>query len=436
MANKGLMNLWRKVTGGKEKPIDEKIDESIKEQQKLTEDRVRELDLAQLLTEVELSLDKKTNKLSQEQIEKLGIRSVLKRARFELVENPVVTDQDMTEIDGCIKYIIYEVGRAVEMGYETAAHWSNIALAAATETLHIPIKGNDLEYAAQLMESKRKYARNLKLMTQNALSYDIYTTELNDKSDRYRNKEQELLDLTKETQDILDSKEGRILLANIRDCADDLAKLKPAARDLRNKLRDMHLKESKLLAYALDINTAAENQTMYAHHLDQSRNMVANYPRVEDPKLAAKNQEAAEEYADELRKRLNRAEAGMKAIAANLSELLSMGKHPLFAQGTTQALDMAAELQLRPLREKEAELKAAKEAIRDKEHASLLKRVEQELNEQLNLLVEEEKKAILAEQMEKDKEKEKEAEHEVEEETEAEEELDEEEEEDLILETI
>ena len=114
MQSKGIRKLWNTVTGGNKKTAAETVDEHLKEQNKLTEDRVRELSMAQLLKETELMLSSSECKLSAKQIDDLGIRSVLKRARYELVEHPVMIDQDMTEIDECIKYIINDISRAVK----------------------------------------------------------------------------------------------------------------------------------------------------------------------------------------------------------------------------------------------------------------------------------------------------------------------------------
>ena len=390
MPSKGIRKLWNTVTGGNKKTAAETVDEHLKEQNKLTEDRVRELSMAQLLKETELMLSSSECKLSAKQIDDLGIRSVLKRARYELVEHPVMIDQDMTEIDECIKYIINEISRAAKQGYETAAHWANVALATATETLHIPIEGNDTEYAAELMKERCKYARNLKLLTQNALSYDQYTAELANNIERYNKKEEEISKLTEDVQKVLDSKDGPYLLHEVEINADDLSRLTDRrAMQLRSDLIMLHHLEDALIAFSIDVNAAAENQTMYAQQMDQCRNYIANIPKVTDPKLAAKNHEAAEAYTAELRRRLNNAEAGMKAIAANLSELMNLGSHTLFQTGSAIALDERAKLQMRVIREKESRLAAAKAAVRNKEQNQLLQQIEHQLTEQLNILAQE-----------------------------------------------
>lgn len=394
MVNKGIQKLWKKFTGGREKPVEDSVDAHLKQQTKITEDRIRELNMAKLLTDVELSLDSSSSKLSKAKIDEIGIRSVLKRARYELVEHPVMTEQDLGEIHACIKYIIHEVGRAVELGYETSAHWSTVALATATETLLIPITGNDEEYADALMKERRKYARNLKRLTQNALAYDEYTTELNQQTKRYAAKEADIDKSTAAVQAVLDSERGPWLCVNIRDNANDVSKMHPDAKKLRDDMRDLHMKEADLIGFALAVNAASENQTLYAKEIDQCRNHIAIFPRVTDPTLAAKNQDAADQYVNELRKRLNRAEAGMKAIASSLSQLMNLGTHSIFQTGTTEALDMLAELQMRKVREKEAQLEAAKSAIRDKEQAKIIKRVEDELTRQLNILAQEDEEEV------------------------------------------
>ncbi|MBQ2921145.1 MAG: hypothetical protein IJE58_08210 [Oscillospiraceae bacterium] len=395
MANKGLTKLWKKLTGGRQKDVSETVDERVKEHDKLTEDRVRELDLAKLLTTVELSLDSSTSNLSADKIEELRTRSVLKRTRYEMVEHPVVTKEDLTEIDHLIKCIVYEIKYAVEKGYETSAHWSTVALALANEALHIPVPENALEYSAALMEKRREYARNLRILTQDALHYDEYTAELATHNRRYDEKDKEIKILSEKVQAIIDSREGPRLLVDIRNNADDLAKMQPAARELRDMMRNLHLLKRDLLASALSINTAAEQQRLYDQRISQMRNIVAIFPRVEDPKLAAKNQEAAEKYADELRNRLNRAEAGLKAIDANLSELINLGSHSIFQKGTSEALEMYAELRMREFKEKEAELEATRAAIREKEQAKMLKKIERNLAEELNRLAQEDEDEVI-----------------------------------------
>lgn len=421
MASKGIMKLWNKVTGGKQKRVSETVDERVKEHDKLTEDRVRELDLAKLLTTVDLSLDNPANKLSAEKISELRIRSALKATRYEMVEHPVVTTEDLSEIDHIIKCIVYEIQYAVEKGYETSARWATVALAMANEALHIPIPENAREYSSALMEERRKYARNLRLLTQNALHYDEYTAEMATHNRRYEEKNKQIQALGDQVQAVLDSKDGPKLVVDIRNNADDLAKMKPAARDLRNKMRDLHLMKRDLLASALAINTAAEQQRLYDQRVSQSRNIVAIFPRVEDPKLAAKNQEAAEAYTNELRNRLNRAEAGLKAIDANLAELINLGNHAIFQKGTTEALEEYAELQLQKFKEKEAELEATRAAIMEKKQSNALKQIERQLAEELNRLAqedEEEVNTVIEEQVEQVTEELQEAEAEFEEEDE------------------
>ena len=395
MANKGFTKLWKKVTGGKQKHVSETVDERVKEHDKLTEDRVRELDLAKLLTTVDLSLDNPANKLSAEKISELRIRSALKATRYEMVEHPVVTTEDLSEIDHLIKCIVYEIQYAVEKGYDTSARWATVALAMANEALHVPIPENAKEYASALMEKRREYARNLRLLTQNALHYDEYTAELANRNRRYEEKNKEIKALSEQVQTILDSKEGPLLVVDIRNNSDDLAKMKPAARDLRNKMRDLHLMKKDLLASALAVNTAAEQQRLYDQRISQVRNIVAIFPRVEDPKLAAKNQEAAEAYADELRSRLNRAEAGLKAIDANLAELINLGNNALFQKGTTEALEEYAELQLQKFKEKEAELEATRAAIIEKKQRNALRNIELQLAEELNRLAQEDEEEVI-----------------------------------------
>ena len=283
----------------------------------------------------------------------------------------------------------------MEKGYETSAHWSTVALALANEALHIPVPENALEYSAALMEKRREYARNLRILTQDALHYDEYTAELATHNRRYDEKDKEIKILSEKVQAIIDSREGPRLLVDIRNNADDLAKMQPAARELRDMMRNLHLLKRDLLASALSINTAAEQQRLYDQRISQMRNIVAIFPRVEDPKLAAKNQEAAEKYADELRNRLNRAEAGLKAIDANLSELINLGSHSIFQKGTSEALEMYAELRMREFKEKEAELEATRAAIREKEQAKMLKKIERNLAEELNRLAQEDEDEVI-----------------------------------------
>ena len=378
MPSKGIRTLWEKVTGDRQQHVSE------------TADRNREPDLAMLLTTVELSLDDPANKLSAGKTEDLHIRSVLQRVRQELVEYPVVTTEDMLEIDQVVKYILNELRYAVERGYETSAHWSTVALILATDALYIPIPVNSWEYSNALMEERHKYARNLKLLVQNALHYDEYTAELAAHTHRYEMKKKEVQALSHKIQAITDSPEGPMLLTDIRSNADDPARMRPAARELLNKMREQTLLEGDLQATSLSINTSAEQQHLHAQHISQIRNIVAIFPQVGDPKLAVRNQMAAEVYADTLRNRLIRAEAALKPIDANLSELINLGSHAIFQKGTAEDLDRYAEEQLRKFKEMEAQLEATRSAIREKKQAKLLKEIERSLAEEMARLAREE----------------------------------------------
>ena len=376
MPSKGIRKLWEKVTGGKQNHVSKTV--------------VPGPDLATLLTSVQLSLDDPANKLSAEKIEELHIRIVLQRVRQELVEYPVVTTEDMLEIDQVVKYILNELRYAVERGYETSAHWSTAALAMAVNALYTPIPANDLEYSDALMAERLRYAQNLKLLVQNARYYDEYTVELDVCTHRYNQKKEALPALTEEIQTILDSEEGRLLMDDIRDHDEEPAEMKPAARELRDKLLYLNLLERDKLDLSLDVSTAAEQQYLYSKYLDQIQNIVKFSPRVMDPRLAAKNQEALKAHAAELRRRLVHMEELLKPYDANLSELNDLVPHAVFQKDTAEDLDRYAEEQLRKFKEKEDELKAARAAIREKERGNLLREIERSLAEELDRLAREE----------------------------------------------
>ena len=375
MPSKGIRKLWEKVTGGKQNHVSKTV--------------VPGPDLATLLTSVQLSLDDPASKLSAEKIEELHIRIVLRRVRQELVERPVIIAVDMTEIDHIVKYILNELQCAMERGFETAAHWSTAALAMAVNALYTPIPANDLEYSDALMAERLRYAQNLKLLVQNARYYDEYTVELAVCTRRYNQKKEALQALTEEIQTILDSEEGRLLMDDIRDHDEEPAEMKPAARELRDKLLYLNLLERDKLALSLDVSTAAEQRYLYSKYLDQIQNIVKFSPRVMDPKLSAKNQEALKAHAAELRRHLVHMEELLKPYDANLSELNDLVPHAVFQPETRKAPDPNTAELLRKLKEKEDELEAARAASREKKRAEL-HRIERSLAEEFERLAREE----------------------------------------------
>lgn len=387
MANKFFTKLLNRVTGGSQKLTQtQQREHDMQLQDKQTQDRLRELSLAACLNEIDLG---KGSALSQKQLDSLEIPGVIRRARYLFCEKPVVIDQDMTEIDERIKFMIYELGRSIREGHETTARWACVALAVATDVLHVRIENNDQEYADALMKERRKYAQNLELLVKNAREYDWCTRELNTQLRRYNDQKQELEKATEAVQKKIDTREGMQLLLEIKKHANDPMKMSVPAKELQEQLRDLHRKSDSLIGVAIAANTIAEQQSMYAGHVDECRNHVALYPRVTDPNLLAKNEDANNAYIDELTSRLTQAERGRAILANYLSQMMNLGKHVLFQQAATEALDMAAKLQMADLREKEDALEAAQALVRQKEQSKLLKQIEQQLDAALKKLEEE-----------------------------------------------
>ena len=241
------------------------------------------------------------------------------------------------------------------------------------------------------------------------MGYDEYTREFNEKLARYKNKSEERKKLTETVQAQIDTREGRKLVAEIRRNSNNLNGISEAAMELRQKVSDLHHKEADLLAFGIDVNAAMEEQTAYARNIEQCRNIVSQFPRVFDPDLAAKNKAAADAYVAEVRRRLNEADDGMAAIANSLSEMMSLGSHPLFQRRTTEALNMVAELQMRKIRAKEDELEAVREERRAKEDAAVIKQIEAKIEAEIKKIEEiEERERILAEERAKNEAREKE----------------------------
>lgn len=396
MATKNSNNFFSFITGGnkKKKKIKteemefvNKVEEELASQKKISEDYIREKNLRDLLSEIDV--DPINCKLTPRLVEDLGIEPVIQHALHEW-DTPLITPYDMKEIDECIKYCVNELKRSVEEGLNATAKWATIALAAATETLHIPITGNDQEYADSLMEERRKYARNMKLLVQNALECDYYNKELQESMSAYKRDKEKLDKTHKELQEKLKQQKYVDYIIQMRNNAHNPSAIQDdKVIEFRSELNRFGIDKMKILTDAIAINALMAKRDEYDLNLQQCRGYVRLYPRVTDPNLLAKNMAAAEEYRNELRRRLNSAKEGMAAITNHLSEMMNLGSHPLFLGMTADALDVVAEIKMLPIKEKERALEVKRERMKELEHEKNLKRLEKQIAEETLKLEEE-----------------------------------------------
>lgn len=397
MAVKGLEKLKRKLFGNTALSPEQKREEELKKQDTLDKNRLRELGFVQRLEQVKTSL-LISNKLPKETVQEVKIDSVLESAIHHFSNNPVIVERDLSEIDASINYIICSLERAIEEGNKTTAHWASIALAAAINYLHVPVRDVDKEYTEALMKERVNYAESLENLIKNCVEHDYHENTMNSQLQRYDRENKALEEKLEELQTFLGTKKGKMLVIEIQKAANDQSHLSPEARKLQMDLYNASLAQKTLLGIAVDANIAAAHWQHYAAQIEQFRNILSHVPHVVDPALQAKNKQAHDDYLKSLRTQLASAEEGMRVINAYLVEMASLAEHSFFAQQTAVALDLVAQLELKKLREKENELEATKAMMRDKEHAALMRKIERELEAQVKALEELEEQEQVEEQ--------------------------------------
>ena len=343
MATKGSKNFFKNPFS-KSSPADKKH----QDKEDITKSHQSEKETKALLGDIDLGNSQ--NKLSPEKIQSLNIAGVLKYAEQEL-KYPLITEYDLTNLDNNMKYIIGALNTAVKEGLEATAEWACITLVFAVKSLRTQVDGIDKDWEDSLWDCRVEYSENLKLLVQSSIEQDRLTDELAEQKGR-RQKERNDLDQRKSSyQSRRDSGKLDALLAELEQKAHNPAALSDAAKDLRDELFQIHLLKASLIEIdaAIDAKQVALNGTY--SEIKSRRNTLSSPPRVKDPKLQDKINEANRRYRDSLRRQLNEAEEALRSHNVHISAMGDLANHSVHITTVTKAIEMDKEMQLEKLKQ-------------------------------------------------------------------------------------
>lgn len=346
MATKGTNNFFSGFQNLFSKPSP--ADKKHQDKQDITKSHQSEKEMKALLGKIDLGNPQ--NLLSPEKVKELNIAGVIKYAESEL-KYPLVTDYDLTNLDNNMKFIINALDAALKQGLEATAEWACIALVFAVKNLRTQVDGIDTEWADALWECRVEYSENLKLLVQSSIEQDRLTSELAEQHER-RQKDRDDLDQRKSSyQSRRDAGKLDLLLAEMEQKAHNPAALSDAAKALRDELFQIHLLKASLIEIdaAIDAKQVTLNGTL--SEIKSRRNTLSSPPRVTDPKLQDKINEANRRYRDSLRRQLNEAEEALRSHDVHISAMGDLANHSVHITTVAKAIEMDKAMQLEKLQQ-------------------------------------------------------------------------------------
>ena len=377
MATKCMKNLFGGLFNKPEQ------DPAKKEPELVSESRQREKDMIARLEAIDL--DDPQRMLSDEKIKELNVPGVIKYACSEL-KFPLITDQNIVNLDNNMRYIIDALEEAVMEGREMTAEWACTALVFAIKNLRTDIAAVDQEYAKEVMECRVEYSENLKLLVQLCREHDTLTAKLEDQHRRRDEKRQELDRLKNHYQTRRDSGALDIAAARLKQYAHNPAQMGDEAMALRDELSQIHLYYASLVEVETTISADQLTLNNRTAEIESRRNALSNPPHVTDPKLHDRINEANRIYREKLRRELNQAEESLRSYDIHISAMSELANHSVQITSVAIALEMIQKMDLEKYQHMLAEQDAEKLRAQDAANVAAIKetiRVQQEEWEQL-----------------------------------------------------
>ncbi len=360
MANKGTKNFFGNAKSWFEEKLGKKEDSGEKESRMISESRNREKEMIAILKKIDLNDPQR--KLSDELVQKLNIPGVIAYATDEL-QYPLIIDQDISNLDKDLEYIIKALDEAVMKGRENTAEWACVALVTAIKDLRTDIAGVDQEYAKEIMECRVGYIQNLRLLVELYRDYDEKSRNMQVYVDRRQAKREELDKAKNHYQTRLDAGELDLALNDLETKIHDPAGMSDAARDLRDELFRIHMLNSSLKEIELSLDAAKVEVNNRSAQIDSRRNALATPPYVADAKINKRIEVANEYYRNSLRRTLNEVEQGMKEYNIHIKAMEQISGHSVFAMTAQQGLEIVKAMELERYEHALAEKEAAEKRL-------------------------------------------------------------------------
>lgn len=317
-------------------------EEQNKEEQLISDSRSRERNMIALLDKIDL--DDPLNKLSPEKIRDLNIAALIRYVSEEL-QYPLITGQDIINLDNNIEYMILALGEAIREGRETTAEWACSALISVIKDLRTDIAGTDKDYAGEMMECRVEYSNNLVLLLKCSKEYDYLRATLENERSRRQEAREQLEHLKSHYQSRRDSGELDELLAELEQNIHAPHLLGDKALALRDELNQLHLHKAALIEMDASINAHQVNLNGRESEIKSRRNVLASPPHVVDPKLQDRINDANIRYREQLRRALNQAEKAMREYDIHIHAMEDLARHSVHITSVARAREMAKKLE-------------------------------------------------------------------------------------------
>lgn len=280
-------------------------------------------------------IDFSVSKLKPETIQEY--RALANEAIREL-NDPAVITMDTKALDDYIDYAIDAFTKAIQEGLEMTAQWSGVAIYQSLTNLRKEISGIDLENADELYKKRLEYAENLEILVKTSLKYDSDYAQMLNQQARYQEKLEELRKKKEWYAAEKNSPEGSLAITEIQQFASEPARLSYKAKLMQDELYRCHILEGSAAEIEIDIRTKERELEAEIQEIESTRNRLAKLPVVTDPMLQEKINRAAQSYRDNLRKTLNGLQEARLAYERHLTELRTIGEHPVFTDTTAAAI--------------------------------------------------------------------------------------------------
>ena len=371
-ATKGMKNVFSNLFSKKEEKNDK-----LKEPEHASGLRKRERAMIARLEAIDL--DNPQRRLSDEKIQELNIPGVIKYACSEL-NYPLITDQDIKNLDDNMDYIIKALEHAIKEGEEMTAEWACTALVFSIRNLRMDIAGLEGDYANDLMACRVEYARNLCRLVEQCREHDHLAANLAEQERRRQQKREELDTAKNRYVARRDSGALDIYLAELEQNIHNPASMSDEAKALKKELSNLQMLKASLIEVdtAIDADQVSLNNRIT--QIESRRNALSSPPHTHDPKLQERINEANRLYREKLRRELNDAEQALRDHDVHIGAMTELANHSVHVYTVSQALQIAKDIDLERyqhmLAEKQAEelraraaanVEALKESIREQE---------------------------------------------------------------------
>lgn len=330
-------------------------------------------------------------KLSAEKIAEYKIKNRIARMRRSL-ETPLVTEYDCTELYDQILNFADSLKLALEQGHEQAAYWSSMALHKTVETLRVDtpeLYARDPEMKEALYQNKLAYAQSFYNIIQTAIEVDRLTQERSEHETDYKNKARELQARASAYKALLQTAEGKALLAEVNAKKPNLASMTPEEQNVVENEKRIDTLRGLLTAGTALWESVDTELTTRLKSIEMIRLELLRGPDVKDSRLAAKIEESGKRFRERLTSRLDDAYIEMTAIDRGIVDFEALLNHPANRAKWAKIAESLSQLENEWLTTAMAKQEAYQSVIRKASDMSMIDRDLQELQQALENLQEE-----------------------------------------------